>query len=121
MNYQILVLAIGVFSLIIGQILLILLSVKWLNQIRSTCSDIKVICNNFSNVYIKAQNEIAALYQKSTELAKELANSTVKKEHHILHATFQLEDINLHLKILLDEFKVFASSSNTMPQTKEQK
>ncbi|WP_341758132.1 hypothetical protein [Candidatus Tisiphia endosymbiont of Ditula angustiorana] len=117
MNYQILVLAIGVFSLIIGQILLILLSVKWLNQIRSTCSDIKVICNNFSNVYIKAQNEIAALYQKSTELA----NSTVKKEHHILHATFQLEDINLHLKILLDEFKVFANSSNTMPQTKEQK
>ncbi|MDR0329543.1 MAG: hypothetical protein LBH99_02615 [Rickettsia sp.] len=117
MNYQILALVIGVFSLIIGQILLILLSVKWLNQIRSTCSDIKVICNNFSNVYIKAQDEIVALYQKSTELA----NSTVKKEHHILHATFQLEDINVNLKTLLDECKVFASSSNTTPQTKEQK
>ncbi|WP_341754354.1 hypothetical protein [Candidatus Tisiphia endosymbiont of Dioctria rufipes] len=117
MNYQILALVIGVFSLIIGQILLILLSVKWLNQIRATYSDIKVICNNFSNFYIKAQDEIAALYQKTTELA----NSTVKKEHHILHATFQLEDININLKTLLDEFKVFASSSNTTPQTKEQK
>ncbi|WP_417904835.1 hypothetical protein [Candidatus Tisiphia endosymbiont of Micropterix aruncella] len=116
MNYQILALAIGVFSLIIGQILLILLSVKWLNQIRSTCSNIKVICNNFSNVYIKAQNEIAALYQKTTELA----NSTAKKENHMLNATFQLEDINLNLKILLDEFREFTSSSNNItPQTKE--
>ncbi|WP_342278550.1 hypothetical protein [Candidatus Tisiphia endosymbiont of Myopa tessellatipennis] len=117
MNYQILALTIGVFSLIIGQILLILLSVKWLNQIRSTCSDIKVICNSFSNVYIKAQDEISALYQKTTELA----NSTAKKENYILNSTFQLADINLHLKILLDEFKVFANSSNTTSQTKTQK
>ncbi|MFP3017480.1 MAG: hypothetical protein ACEY3E_00880 [Candidatus Tisiphia sp.] len=116
MNYQILTLAILAFSIIIGQILLILLSIKLLNNIRLTYSEIEVICKDFSNVYIKAQNEIAALYQKTTELA----NSTVKKEHHILYATFQLEDINLHLKILLDEFKVFARY-NTTSQTKKQK
>ncbi|MFU7502877.1 MAG: hypothetical protein ACE1S7_05615 [Candidatus Tisiphia sp.] len=111
MHYQILALVIGVFDLTIGQILLILLSIKWLNQIRLTCINIEIICRDFSNIYIKAQNEIAALYQKTTELA----NSTVKKEHHLLHTTFQLEDINLHLKMLLDEFKVFANSSNTTP------
>lgn len=116
MNYQILALTIGVFSLIIGQILLILLSVKWLNQIRSTCSNIKVICKNFYSIYIKAQDEITGLYKKTTELA----NSTVKKEHHLLHATFQLEDTKLHLKILLDEFKIFARSNTTL-QTKKQK
>jgi hypothetical protein len=117
MNYQILALAIGVFSLIIGQILLILLSVKWLNQIRSTCSNIKVICQDFSSIYIKAQDEITGLYKKTTELV----NCTAKKENHMLNATFQLEDINLNLKILFDEFKIFTSSNNTTPQTKEQK
>lgn len=116
MHYQILVWVIGAFSLTIGQIFLILLSIKWLNNIRLACSEIEVICKDFSNVYIKAQNEIATLYQKITELA----NSTIKKENHILHTTFQLEDINLHLKILLDEFKIFARS-NTTPQTKKQK
>ncbi|WP_367364108.1 hypothetical protein [Candidatus Tisiphia endosymbiont of Nedyus quadrimaculatus] len=107
MNYQILALAILAFSIIIGQILLLLISIKWLNNIRLAYSEIEVICKDFSNIYIKAQNEIASLYQKTTELA----NSTAKKEHHILHATFQLEDINLHLKMLLDEFRVFARSN----------
>lgn len=112
MNYQILALVIGVFGLTIGQILLILLSIKWLNQIRLTCINIEITCKDFSNIYIKVQNEIVALYQKTTELV----NSTAKKEHHILHATFQLEDINMHLKMLLDEFRVFANSSNTTSQ-----
>ncbi|WP_342268229.1 hypothetical protein [Candidatus Tisiphia endosymbiont of Empis tessellata] len=57
------------------------------------------------------------MYQKTTELV----NNAAKKEHHLLHVTFQLEDINMHLKMLLDEFRIFANSSNTTSQTKKQK
>jgi hypothetical protein len=31
-----------------------------------------------------------------------------------LHATFQLEDMNMHLKMLFDEFRVFTNSSNRL-------
>jgi hypothetical protein len=115
MSQQILALAIGAFSLSLGQIILILVSIKWLNKVQLTCRDIKLACKDFSSVYIKAQNEIAGLYKKTTKLV----NSSTKKEDHILHATFQLEDIDVHLKILLNEFRVFALASNTTSQSKE--
>lgn len=105
MSDQILILSIGVFSFLLGQMILILLSIKWFNSIRLICSNIDITNKRFSSIYINAQDEVAHLYQKITELAD---------------VTVQLEEIDVNLRILLQEFRAFALISNIPSQSKEQ-
>jgi uncharacterized protein YoxC len=108
MSQQILILNISLFILMLGQLVLILLSIKWLNKIRLTCRDIDVTNKRFSSVYPTAQAEVAQLYQKITELA----NSTMQKENHMLHTTFHVEEVEIYVKMLLEEFRTFVKTAN---------
>ena len=56
------------FSIIKGQILLILLSVRWFNNIKLNYNNIISTSKDSSNTYIKAKDEVALLYQEIIEL-----------------------------------------------------
>lgn len=102
------------FSIIIGQMLLIRLLVRWFNNIKLNYNNILSTSKDFPNTYIKAKDEVALLHKE----IKELITLTTKKEQGISQITFHLEEMQLYIKMLLDEFRVF--SSNTTPKTKKQ-
>ncbi|WP_417905222.1 hypothetical protein [Candidatus Tisiphia endosymbiont of Micropterix aruncella] len=96
------------FSIItIGQILLILRYVKWLNSIRLTYNNISSSGKEFANTYTRAKGELDLLHQD----IKKLTTLIAKKEHHLLHTTFHLEEMQTCITILLDEFREFVKLS----------
>ncbi|WP_341761510.1 MULTISPECIES: hypothetical protein [unclassified Candidatus Tisiphia] len=112
MYYPLLVILL--FSIIIGQILLILLSVRWFSNIQLSYNNIISISKDFPNTYIKAKDEIALLHKEIIELI----TLTTKKEQGILHMTFRLEEMHICIEMLLNEFREL---TNTTSQTKEKK
>ncbi|MFU7503326.1 MAG: hypothetical protein ACE1S7_08150 [Candidatus Tisiphia sp.] len=112
MYYPLLVILL--FSIIIGQILLILLSVRGFSNIQLSYNNIISISKDFPNTYIKAKDEIALLHKEIIELI----TLTTKKEQGILHMTFRLEEMHICIEMLLNEFREL---TNTTSQTKEQK
>ncbi|UCM92329.1 hypothetical protein [Candidatus Tisiphia endosymbiont of Melanophora roralis] len=112
MYYPLLVILL--FSIIIGQILLILLSVRGFSNIQLSYNNIISISKDFPNTYIKAKDEIALLHKEIIELI----TLTTKKEQGILHMTFRLEEMHICIEMLLNEFREL---TNTTSQTKEKK
>ncbi|WP_341755284.1 hypothetical protein [Candidatus Tisiphia endosymbiont of Ptychoptera albimana] len=105
------------FSIIIGQMLLIRLFVKWFSNIQLSYNNIISISKDFPNTYIKAKDEITLLHKEIIELI----TLTTKKEQGILHMTFRLEEMHICIEMLLNEFRELTRSSNTTLQTKEEK
>ncbi|MFU7500395.1 MAG: hypothetical protein ACJBCI_01625 [Candidatus Tisiphia sp.] len=112
MYYPLLVILL--FSIIIGQILLILLSVRGFSNIQLSYNNIISISKDLPNTYIKAKDEIALLHKEIIELI----TLTTKKEQGILHMTFRLEEMHICIEMLLNEFREL---TNTTSQTKEKK
>ncbi|EER22572.1 MULTISPECIES: hypothetical protein [spotted fever group] len=89
MVYQILVM-----SLIIIEGLLIVISLKYLQKIIFTSKD-------FITAVDKAQEDILPVFKE----LKNLIEITSKKENHILHTVFYLEEIEMYVKMILSKLE----------------
>ncbi|WP_341762346.1 hypothetical protein [Candidatus Tisiphia endosymbiont of Melanophora roralis] len=94
-------LAISSSILIIIEMLLIVICIKWLYSIRLACTNIWLVSQDFSNSFITAKEEVILLHKE----LKEITTLTTKKEQHILHVTIHLDEVEMGVKMLLDEFR----------------
>lgn len=116
-NEMIQLLVISSIILIIIEMLLIVTCIKWLYSIRLACTNIWLMSQDFSNSFITAKEEVILLHKE----LKELTTLTTKKEHHILHMTVHLNEVEMCIKMLLDEFRGIVQFSNPKEKAKLQK
>ncbi len=83
-----------VMSLIIIEGLLIVISFRYLQKISLASRD-------FSIVFSKVKGEISLLFQE----VKELITITNRREDNILSIVFHLEEIEMHIKMILNKLE----------------
>ncbi|MCC8398343.1 MAG: hypothetical protein LN569_03470 [Rickettsia endosymbiont of Labidopullus appendiculatus] len=94
-------------SLTIIQMFLTLPSIWWLYKIRVSNNLIDNTSQRAASAYNRAKEDVTILHNKIEHLAK----STIEKESHILHTTFYLEEVEMYVKTLLNEFRSFVKAS----------
>ncbi|UCM93134.1 MULTISPECIES: hypothetical protein [unclassified Candidatus Tisiphia] len=83
-------------SLILIEGLSILVSLKFLKHIYLSLST-----NNTSIVFNDEKKEVLSLFEK----LQELINLSIKREEHMLHTTFHLEQIEMYVKMVLSKLE----------------
>ncbi len=96
-------LIISEIGMIIVAILLIMISIKWLNNIRFSIDYVAKISQDFSSMLNKAKGEMQLIHQE----LREVINITSKKENKILQGLFYSEEIKIHMDTLLTELREF--------------
>jgi len=94
MIYQILTI-----SVIIIEGILILISFKYLKNIRVTSEKCSKISKDFVTVYREAKDDGTKLFKE----LKDLYNLTNNKEQHMLNTVFYLEEIEMRIKMILEK------------------
>ncbi|MCC8398502.1 MAG: hypothetical protein LN569_04335 [Rickettsia endosymbiont of Labidopullus appendiculatus] len=110
-TYQLL--TIFTIILIIIEMMLIITFIKWLYSIRVICNNLQNINQGFYNNF-KDQDKVTLLHKELRELSILIG----KKEQHVLHATFHIEEIEKYIRILLDELKEVTKLSKEKGQVR---
>lgn len=84
-------------SLIIIEGILILISLRFLQRTNLISKDFATTCSNAKN----AKEEISTLFNN----LKELIILSHKRENHMLHTTFYLEEIEMYVKKILSKLE----------------
>lgn len=94
MIYQILAI-----SLIIVEGILILISFRSLK-------DIQAVSKDFAAIFGKVKEEISLLF-------KELIALSIKRENHMLHTTFHLDEVEMYVKMILEKLEQEKDTKST--------
>ncbi len=97
--------------LIIIEMMLIITFIKWLYSIRMICNNLHGISQGFYNSF-KDQDKVTLLHKELRELGILIG----KKEQHVLHTTFHVEEIEKYVRMLLDELKEVTKLSKEKEQ-----
>ncbi len=103
MDNTIQLLMISVIGMIIVEILLIMISIKWLYNIQFNIDHIVKRSQDLPNNFTKSIEEVKLLHQE----LKEFININAKKEDKILQGLFFSEEIKIYINMLLTEIKDF--------------
>jgi hypothetical protein len=103
MDKTIQLLMISVIGTLIVEIILIMISIKWLYNIRINSEHIAKMSKDFPNIFTKGIEEAKLLHQE----LKKLININAEKENNILQGLFFSEEVKMHIKMLLTEIREF--------------
>ncbi|HJD57610.1 MAG TPA: hypothetical protein LFW13_00535 [Rickettsia endosymbiont of Sericostoma sp.] len=103
MDNRIQLLMILVVGMLIMEIILIMISIKWLYNIWVNSENIAESSKDFPSIFTKDIEEVKLLYQE----LKKLIHINGKKEDKILHGLFFSEEIKIHIEMLLTEIREF--------------
>ena len=82
-------------SLILFEGILIIISLKFVRNANKVSAD-------FTQIFISSKEEISALFNE----LKKLIELSSKRENHMLHTTFHLDEMEIYIKMILKEIKL---------------